>query len=332
MFESFLVALSLWTTPVSPAAPSTSLHIDAPVGLDTWQSPDAWSIPVYSAETRDPLQPVLYNEGAWWKVATGQWKRFGNSPAVEAEIRQSSTEHFPFPGNVFSSTSTSEWKLPAQFNKLVNPATGPAHFHLRADMLPAIGPDGHMAVRQPDGTVLETYATIVLSSGEIVALSYGLPRLTSAGDGAENGQTASMIPCYLGVIDDQEIASGTISHAMAITAPARYLAPQIAYPAYAFDRNALTEAHAYAGALPMGAHLALSPKIDIASLNLATAEGRAIAQAAQTFGFIIVDRGGEGFTIRIRHNSDQSLAAMRSWSSPLQADLNTIFAHLVLLN
>jgi hypothetical protein len=332
MFETFLVALNLWTTPISPAAQKTPVQIAAPVGLDTWQSPDVWSIPVYSAEATDPLQPVLYNETAWWKVAKGEWKRFGNSPAVEAEIRQSSTDHFPFPGNVFSSTSTSAWQLPPQFNKVVNPTTGPVRFHLRAGMVPALGPDGHMAVRQPDGTVLETYATIILSSGEIVALSYGLSHLHSAGDGAENGQTASMIPCYLGVTDDDEIRAGTIRHAMAITAPAAYLAPLIAYPAYAFDRNALTEAHPYAGALPMGAHLALSPDIDIASLHLATAEGRAIAQAAQTFGFIIVDRGGEGFTLRIRHNSDQPLATLRNWSQPLQSDLTTIFAHLVRLD
>ncbi|HVJ31747.1 MAG TPA: hypothetical protein VND94_01415 [Terriglobia bacterium] len=331
MFETFLVALNLWTAPVQPAAARANLKIDVPVGLDTWQSPDVWSIPVYAAAASDPLQPVLYNEAAWWMVASGQWKRSGNAPAMEAAILQSSRDHFPFPGNVYSSTSPSEWKLPPAFKQVINPAAGPARFHARGDMLPAPGPDGHMAVRQPDGTVLETYATIVLSTGQIVALSYGVSSLQSPGDGGQNGQTASMIPCYLGVTDDQEITAGAIKHAMAITVPARYLSPQIAYPAYAFDRNALTEAHPYAGALPMGAHLALSPDVDIAGLNLVTAEGRTIAEAAKTYGFIIVDRGGEGFTIRLRRNSDQPNTALRNWSQPLQSDLNAVFAHLVVL-
>ncbi|HVJ42139.1 MAG TPA: hypothetical protein VM639_11600 [Dongiaceae bacterium] len=331
MFETFLVALNLWTTPVAPAAAPRRLQVDVPVGLDVWQSPDVWSIPVYSAAATDPLQPVLYNEAAWWMVASGQWKRSGNAPAVEAAILRSSSDHFPFPGNVYSSTSPSEWKLPAAFKRVTNPVSGPARFHLRADMLPAPGPDGHMAVRQPDDSVLETYATIVLSTGQVVALSYGLSHLQSAGDGGENGQTASMIPCYLGVTDDSEISAGVIKHAMAITVPASYLSPQVAYPAYAFDRNALTDAHPYAGSLPMGGHLALSPDIDIASLNLATAEGRTIAEAAKTYGFIIVDRGGEGFTIRLRRNSDQPNTALRIWSQPLQSDLNAIFAHLVVL-
>jgi hypothetical protein len=81
----------------------------------------------------------------------------------------------------------------------------------------------------------------------------------------------------------------------------------------------------------MGSHLALSPNIDLGSLNLATQEGRIFAQAAKTYGFIIVDRGGEGFTLRIRRNSPEPLPALRVWSRALQSDLDTIFTHLVLV-
>lgn len=86
-------------------------------------------------------------------------------------------------------------------------------------MAPAPGPDGHRAVIQPDGRIVETYATIVLSSGQVVALSYSVTDPSSSGDGWQNGQTASMLPNYAGQLDDVEIANG-VNHAIAITVPA----------------------------------------------------------------------------------------------------------------
>jgi hypothetical protein len=96
-----------------------------------------------------------------------------------------------------------------------------------------------MTVAQPNGTVVETYATIVLSTGQVIALSYGITSPTSLGDGWQNGQTASMLPAYGGQVLDNEIMAG-IKHAMAITVPPNLLAPQIVYPAYAMDRDAMT--------------------------------------------------------------------------------------------
>ena len=146
-----------------------------------------------------------------------------------------------------------------------------------------------MAVTQPNGSVVETYATIVLSSGQVVALSYAITSPTGLGDGWQNGQTASMLPNYAGLINDDEITAG-IKHAMAITVPAQSLAARIAYPAYAFDRDAMTAIPPYGGAIPMGSRLALPPSVPVSSLGLYTAEGIAIATAAKTYGFIVVDR------------------------------------------
>jgi hypothetical protein len=330
VFEALLLAANIWTSDVPPlAAHGKYLTLDAPIGLDTWLSPDIWSIPVYTSSRRDSRRPLLYNPDAWSNVAEGRWQRSGNNPKIEQEILATSSTTFPPPGNVFSSTSPQTWTLPATFNKAYLPDTGFASFYASAQDLPAPGPDGHMAVLQPDDTVLETYATITLSSGQIVALSYSVSDLHSAGDGYQNGQTASMLPSYLGVIDDTEVTAGHINHAMAITVPSRFLSPQIAYPAFAFDRNALTESPPYSGSLPMGTRLAIPADTALDSLKLKTSSGRTIAAAAHRYGFIIVDRGGEGITMRIRRNSPKPNDDLHNPTPELQDDLRVIFAHLI---
>jgi hypothetical protein len=194
-------------------------------------------------------------------------------------------------------------------------------------MLPAPDTDGHRCVLQPNGLVVETYATIVLSSGQVVALSYSVTDPSSLGDGWQNGQTASMLPSYAGQLYDNEIANG-ITHAIAITIPATLLVPIIRYPAYAFDRDATTANPPYSGTIPMGGRLALPGSFSIASLGLKTPEGQAIAIAAQKFGFIVVDRGGSGITLRVQPNTPNQDAALHMWNSQLQADLNAIFANV----
>ena len=184
-----------------------------------------------------------------------------------------------------------------------------------------------MAVLQPDGRVLETYATIVLRNGDVVALSASVTNPGGMGDGRARGQTASMIPDYAGLLTDAEAISG-IEHAIAVTVPASLLAPRIAYPAAAFDRDALTNPEPYAGTLPMGARLALPAKFDLAALRLQTATGRTIAAAAASYGFIVVDRGGEGVTLRVQPNGERKVVALHAWDGALHADLRAIFAHL----
>ena len=91
-----------------------------------------------------------------------------------------------------------------------------------------------VASSSPTGSLSRPDATIVLGSGQVVALSYSVTDPSSLGDGWQNGQTASMLPSYAGQLYDNEIANG-ITHAIAITIPATLLVPIIRYPAYAFD-------------------------------------------------------------------------------------------------
>ncbi|SFK14653.1 hypothetical protein [Methylocapsa palsarum] len=322
-------ATSAWNVSIPSSGATWSSSQATPnvvAGLDTWDSGNTWTNPFYVASNTTPcLQPLLYNSNAWYKVYTGEWLRWGNSSAVEQAILASSSAEFPYTGNVFSSIATTSWVLPPSYNKTMNPVSSPARFCFSADMIPAPGPDGDRAVLQPNNLVLETYSTIVLSSGQVVALSYAVTDPSSRGDGWQNGQSASMLPHYAGRIYDDEIKTG-INHAISISVPPKFLAAQIAYPAYAFDRDAMRSNPPYSGVLPMGSRLALPPSVTNASLRLSTPEGVAIANAARRFGFIIIDRGGGGVTLCVNPKGAALNSTLHAWNWGLQSDLNAIFA------
>jgi hypothetical protein len=314
------------------SAGSAGIAAGWPVGLDTWDPNGYWVVPYYHTTENDPLVRILYNPQAWMAVFAGSWRRSGNPPDVEAAIRASSSQTFPFPGNVFSSTSTSAWTMPPFYNQLINATSGAATFHVPSpEFLPPAGADGHVAIRQPSGGVLEIYGTIVLSDQTIVALSYSVTDPAGLGDGWQRGQTASMLPSYAGAIVDDEIGTG-IMHAMSITVPAKLLAPQIVYPAFALDRDALTNKVPYSGDLPMGSRLVLPASTEMGDLKLVTDAGRAIAAAAKAYGFLIVDRGGEGITIRVRPTTLRSRPELHVYDARLNSDLATIFAHLAVVS
>ncbi|MDM9621953.1 MULTISPECIES: hypothetical protein [unclassified Rhizobium] len=316
--------------PATATIGSTNVAAGLPVGLDTWDPSGNWVVPFYTTTEADPKVRLLYNSQAWAAVHAGAWRRSGNDASVEAAILATSSDIFPGHGNVFSSTSASDWVTPTSYRRAPPAMMAGATFHVPASgFRPAAGADGHMAVRQPSGDVLETYGTIVLSDRTIVALSYATTDASGSGDGdgGQSGQTASMLPSYAGAVLDSEIGSG-VNHAMAITVPPTLLAPQFVYPAYAFDRDALTNPLPYSGVLPMGTRLALPADIRVSDLHLITAAGRNIATAAQQYGFLIVDRGGRGITIRVRPAAKPSVPALHAFDAQLNHDLEEIFARL----
>lgn len=321
-----------WRQPIGRArfAAEADIPESIQIGIDTWQDGCAWCIPVERASAEaGTLRRLLYNGAAWEKVARGAWRRHGNNAGVEREILQSSSADFPPAGNVFSTTSARRWVLPPRFRARVLETAGVrGWYYCGDDALPASGLDGHMAVVQPGGMVVETYATIRLRDGTVVALSFSVTDPRGACDGYENGQTASMIPCYAGLIDRRDACLGGIGHAMAVTLPGRLLHAGAVYPALAFDRDAAAGAGRYGGAIPMGARLGIPPGIDIARLGLRSEAGARIAVAAQAFGMIVVDRGGEGMSLRAQAGSEGVQAGLFQYSPGLAADLVTIKACL----
>ncbi len=335
-------AYSPWNTQIAGNASYSSVPnlTNYSIGLNSWLGA-GWAIPFYVANpnaSQNParLRPLLFSPGAWQNVYSGAWKRYGNSSAVEQQILSTASTNFTlyqnrYTGNPYSSLSTTSWVLPASYNGLVNPPGG-AQFYFSTNMQPASAADGHMAVLQPNGKIVELYGAIMLSTGQVVALSYGVTDPNSLADGSQNGQTASMLPSYAGLVDDFEASVGVINHAMAITVPPALLKPAAVYPAYAFDRDATTNGNPYRGVLPMGSRLALPYSVSISSLGLQTKEGAAIATAAQKYGFYVADRGGGGVTIRATANPTTTNAAIRAYNWPLQSDLNKIIARLQRVN
>lgn len=314
------------------AIPNNAIFDTQPIGkvvwagIDTW-SDNAWSIPFYASKSSDGLHPILYNEFSWIKVFKGIWLRSGNSKIIEKEILSTSKPSFPYSGCVYCSTSSTSWMLPHYYNKTIKPNLPPAQYYFSQAMKPSHEADGHIAILQPAGRVLEAYAAIILSTGELVALSYSLTDPKSRGDGWQNGQTAAMTPNYAGLIWDDEIITG-INHTMAVSLPASFLNPTVAYPAYTFDRGAMRESPPYTGSVPMGGRFALPPSLRISSLGLKSPEGMSIAKAAQKYGFIVTDRGGGGITLKVQPNSNITVPRLHSWNSELQADLLSIFANV----
>src|SRR3712207_4867706 len=92
------------TAPGTVRAPAPGIAALS-VGLSPWISDGGWSVPVWSAQPSDPLCSVLYCDN-WGRVASGQWKRSHNGPAVERQILAEAQLGFPYPGNTYSSQST----------------------------------------------------------------------------------------------------------------------------------------------------------------------------------------------------------------------------------
>jgi hypothetical protein len=254
-----------------------------------------WTSSVVITTTTDPLVHVLVDASLWpnnnWNFLTNGGKNCGNTAADEALIRSyvaSSTAVYPAnPWSTISTPDSSQWLSPSFYHRADQDFASTTH--LRVGACPSPDTDGLMAVFQPNGWVLDTYATIVMSNGDIVGQDVA-SYIDAKGDGTGwwNGRRASMIPSFAGLIRIGEISNGKIPHAISIIMSPTMLTQQAAWPAYSFDRNS-----GYSGTLPMGSLLAIPPSVDISSLGL-TASGKVLAKALQDYGAYIVDRGGPG--------------------------------------
>ncbi len=293
---------SPWNVPVGSGA--QYVPVPGLAGLGTGLNfNDRWTSSVVVTAASDPTVHVLVNASwptsNWMFLAHGK-PNCGNTPEDEAEILSWVHASPPaFPANPWSTLSDVEAHqiLPAAYHNAHDRFR--AEVHMKPGVCASPDNDGLMAVFQPDGWVLDTYATVILSNGDIV--SDGLASFVDArGDGTGwwNGRRASMIPSFAGLIRTGELAHGKILHALAATIFTGLLARHAVWPAYAFDRHA----DAYAGSLPMGALLAIPPNVDIGALGLSPT-GLVLARAAQDYGVYIVDStGGAGMTIMAELN------------------------------
>ena len=287
-----------------------------------------WTASVVIATPDDPTVAMLFSPN-WGR--TSSWSfldrgnlNCGNGLASEKYLRRYSVlSPPPTAMNYYSTISTANdhhWMKPQSYH----PATDDwrSQFLLPTGACPSPDSDGLMAVFQPDGWVIDIYATVVLSSGQVVGTMASWIDARGDGTGWWNGRRASMLPSFAGLIRKGEIAGGRIPHALALQLPAQLLKREAVWPAYAFDRDS-----GYSGTVPMGALLAIPPDVDVGQLGLST-NGRVIARALQDYGAYVVDRGGSGITVLAELGDDDIQWSARNHEPAWWKDLQIIRDHL----
>lgn len=290
---------SVWNRPIPENATYENVAgIERIFGGINWN--DRWTTFVYQTDEQSRTARLFIHPPALWRLRhTEEITATGNPAAIEEQLRAASTLQNKFPANFYSTT------VQSPPGKRTFP-TGIQDIHtawrndIRVPALPfSASPDtdGHIAIWQPDGRVLEVYGAVICQNGDVIGTMASFTDPSGDGSGKANGRCASLIPNYAGLIREGEVAGGSIDHALACTFPPALLTCEVVYPAVAFDMS-----DRYQGTVPMGALLALPASLDLASLQLSPG-ALVIARAAQRYGIYVVDRGGEGLTLKADQNA-----------------------------
>jgi hypothetical protein len=249
---------------------------------------DRWTCGVYLGRKTDRVGRLYFRSDMWRKLHQGL-PNSGNPWAVEENLRQGARQTPPWPANYYSTVipGSSKASWPQDFHRATDYYYSPT-FYIPAGATPSPDSDGLMAIFQPNGWVLDCYATVVLANGDIVCGMASYVNARGEGTGWSNGRRASMLPSFAGLIRDGEISSGAIKHALVCQMSRLVLEEAAVWPAYAWDTNAR-----YRGTLPMGALLAIPGDVDVNALPL-TSKGKVLAKALQNYGVYVADRGGDG--------------------------------------
>lgn len=315
-----------WTTPLA----ARSAVRFAQVNLASLSNPcfSAWPgggcCSVYTAAPTDPLVNLFYfgnGVNAYANLTSGAWKNWGNTTAVETAIRANGEQlwgRLPYnnysvgttwgsdPQNYTARTASSGWSTWARVPSVARPDPTP---------------DGHMAVVQPNGSVLNTFATIVMANGDLFTQSVSFVDATNTMVGNAMGMRASMIPSHAGIVRQGEMTATAIPHVLAlIMGPSGITLANPRYPAFALDR-ALPYTGGTGTSVPMGTTLGIPPSVNLTTAGLTTAAGSKVAHAMQTYGGVLVDTAGAS-TWGI---CSETLATdIPAWSGPLATDLGII--------
>ena len=169
---------------------------------------------------------------------------------------------------------------------------GPSQFTdvpIPADARPATGSDKAMSLWSPSTDQLWEFWVMERTDAGWRACWGGRLDNVSRGPGwfpKPFGATATGIPMVATMLTVQDVASLRIEHALGLALPAPADWQRFRYPAQRSDGSSTSP-----DAIPEGARLRLDPAVDVHSLGL-TPIAAAIAEAAQTYGFIVVDKAG----------------------------------------
>lgn len=288
-FEQPFAADSCWNSPV----PADAKYADC---REQWkklaiQSPgiaaDRWTVGFYRATGEDPeVKILLQKPGLWEKVNKGEVKNWGNSPEVEAALRDTvlpgptcDQPYYASPATMAHQSLKNEYR---------------SHIRCPRNARPSPDSDGHFAILLEDGkTVFEAYCAVVLANGDIACALAAFYNIDRTGDGTATGLRASMLPAIGGLIRQDELERGRIDHALSFLVYRGCMDwGSHVWPAISHDKNS-----DYSGTIPMGARLAIRREVDLSKAGLSS-KGLVIARALQKYGMYLVDRGGEGMTLQ----------------------------------
>lgn len=170
---------------------------------------------------------------------------------------------------------------------------------------PADGSDAEMSIYQPSSDSLwEFWRARKSEDGRWQACWGGRLDHASRSDGTfpqHYGTTATSLPFIGGQITPEELQRGEISHVMGISLVDVEHYTVVSWPAHRSDGyNPQHQPHR----IPEGTRLRLDPAVDVEQLKLHPV-AKAIARAAQKYGFVIWDKAG-AISMRLQNPKSQT--------------------------
>lgn len=264
-----------------------------------------WSGSVYVAKTTDPVAKLYTRDG----FGTWQWPFLDSNPGKNSGYDQATEQHLIDTSHLGSNSADQ-----AHYNKTTVPFNSDqggvrvppqgihisrvdylSQFYMPVNAVPSEDSDGAIDIVQPDGFVVEGYASVVLSSAQHGLVTSFNSIFDGKGDGtgvSANGVRAGGMTFLGGIIRQGELNSGKIHHALAGVGTKSFISEAAVWPSVSFDPN-YGQVTPRPEGTPIGALLAIPPDINIDSIQGLSEEGKVIGHALQDYGYYLADRGGD---------------------------------------
>jgi len=172
---------------------------------------------------------------------------------------------------------------------------------------PADGTDSEMTVYSPASDSIWEFWLVRKNDGAWEACWGGRMEKASRNSGIwpfPYGTTATGLPFLGGQLSINELMNGKIDHVMGIALVDTEKASVFSWPASRSDGDNLQNEK---NRIPEGIRFRLDPAVDVDSLKMHPV-GKAIARAAQTYGFVVWDRAG---AITLRAENPKSVTTRK---------------------
>lgn len=293
--------------PFVPTLPPARAPTPTPSG-DT--SGEGWVNPFSSTSfwnaALSPIAPLDPNSGTYVNELMGQVQHYGtwmNTYAYSVPVYvvgpDQSTQHVTL--------DVSAPDLQAQWSAVPIPAGAQA----------ASGTDEQMTVWQPSTDKLWEFWKMQLEpdgwharwGGEMDNVSTNPGYFTHSGVTNDWGASATSLPLLGGLVTQADLQRGYINHALAISLV------QTEQNCWSWPAQR-TDGATAAGRTPIpeGMRFRLDPSINVASLNLPPLT-RMLAQAAQTYGIVVRDKGG---AVSFYGQDPNSISGSNPWSTEFE--------------